>query len=57
MFFVGGALLVLGCILVCYILLLRYIAVRLHKDEGNDEVPQGEARRERRPWWRRWFGG
>jgi hypothetical protein len=47
-FFVGGALLVLGCILSCYILLQRYKAVRLHKEQGDGEVSPSEADRERR---------
>jgi hypothetical protein len=49
--FVGVALLVLGGILVCYILLLRYKAVRLRRsqEQGNDEVsPEGQ---ERQSWW------
>jgi hypothetical protein len=49
--FVGVALLVLGFILVCYILLLRYKAVRLHKEQSNDEVSPGEASQERQSWW------
>lgn len=51
MFFVGAALLMLGGILVCYILFLRYKAVRLHKEQSNDEASPGEASQERQSWW------
>lgn len=59
MVFVGVALLVLGGMLVCYILLLRYKAERLRltlgdrrsQKQGNDEVPLSEAGRKRRSWW------
>ena len=50
-FFVGAALLVLGCILVGYILFLRHKAVRLHKEQSNAGVSPGEASEERRSWW------
>jgi hypothetical protein len=61
-FFVGGALLVLGCILICYILLLRYKAVRLQRtprrnpEQDSDDMPPSEAGQERRSWWWRLFG-
>jgi hypothetical protein len=59
MVFSGVALLVLGGILVCYILLLRYKAERLRltlgdrrsQKQGNDEVHLSEAGRERPSWW------
>jgi hypothetical protein len=55
MIFVGVALLVLGCILVCYILLLRYRAAQLRRtlrEEQDDEGSLSEAGHERGSWWR-----